>query len=133
MIDINEKIVIPFEYSKIRFFNEGLALVILDRKAGYINKKNEMIIEPQYKFNLLGDFNNGLASVRKNNKYGYINKKNEIIIPIIYDSALPFIEKQAIVKKDEMSFIINDKGKVIKNISKPYLWLERNELIRFAE
>ncbi|PQJ32559.1 hypothetical protein BST92_11765 [Nonlabens arenilitoris] len=133
MIDIKEQVVIPFEYNKIRYFNEGLALVILDGKAGYINKENEIIIEPQYKFNFLGDFNNGLACVRKNNKYGYINNKNEIIIPIIYDSALPFKEKKAIVKKDGMSFIINNKGKEIKNISKPYLWLERNKLIRFAE
>lgn len=133
MININEQIVIPFEYSKIRFFNEGLALVLLNGKAAYINKKNEIIIEPQYKFNFLGDFNCGLASVRKNNKYGYINKKNEIIIPIIYDSALPFKEKYTIVKKDEISFIINIKGNKRKNISKPYLWLERNKLIRFAE
>jgi hypothetical protein len=132
MIDIKEQIVIPFEYSKIRHFSEGLALVLIDGKAGYINEKNEIIIETQYKFNFMGDFNNGLASVRKNKKYGYINTKNKIIIPIIYDKALAFKEKQAIVKKDEMSFIINSKGKVIKNISKPYLWLERDELIRFA-
>ena len=133
MIDINENIIIPFEYKKIRFFSEGLALALVNGKAVYLNRKNETIIEPDYKFNFLGDFSNGLASVRKNNKYGYINNKNEIIIPIIYDKALPFKENKAIVKKDGISYIINTKGKIIKNISEPYLWLERNNFIRFAE
>ncbi|WP_339628401.1 WG repeat-containing protein [uncultured Maribacter sp.] len=133
MINTKEEIVIPFEYSKIRFFNESLALVLLNGKAGYINKENEMIIEPNYKYNFMGDFNNGLAAVRKGDKYGYINNKNEIIIPILYDSALPFKENKAIVKKDGISFIINTKGEEIKNISEPYLWLDRDNLIRFAK
>ena len=81
----------------------------------------------------MGDFNNGLAAVRKGDKYGYINNKNEIIIPIIYDSALPFKENKAIVKKDGISFIINTNGEEIKNISEPYLWLDRDNLIRFAK
>ena len=44
-----------------------------------------------------------------------------------------FKENKAIVKKDGISYIINTKGKIIKNIFEPYLWLERNNFIRFAE
>ncbi|MDX5585998.1 MAG: WG repeat-containing protein [Aureibaculum sp.] len=132
IIDVENNIIIPFEYRRIRHFEDDLALVT-DKGTGYINMKNEIVIEPQNNFNLSGDFYNGLALVKKDKKFGYINKNNEIIIPIVYDNALPFKEKKTIVKKDGLTFFINQKGKIIKRISKSYLWTESDELIRFAE
>lgn len=132
IIDIENKIIIPFEYRRIRHFQNDLAL-ITNKGTGYINKEKEIVIEPQNSFNLSGDFYNGLALVKKDNNYGFINKENKIIIPIIYDNALPFKDKKTIVLKDRICFFINQKGKMIKRLSKPYLWTERDELIRFAE
>lgn len=132
IIDTKNKIIIPFEYGRIRHFRNDLAL-ITKKGTGYINKEKEIVIEPQNSFNLSGDFHNGLALVKKDNKYGFINKENKIIIQIIYDNALPFKDKKTIVLKDGICFFINQKGKMIKRISKPYLWTEKNELIRFAE
>ncbi len=132
IIDTENKIIIPFEYGRIRHFQNDLAL-ITNKGTGYINKEKGIVIEPQNSFNLFGDFYNGLALVKKDNKYGYINKENKIIIPIIYDNALSFKNKKTIVLKDGICFFINQKGKKIKRISKPYLWTERDKLIRFAE
>ncbi len=132
IIDTENEVIIPFEYGRIRHFENDLAL-ITNKGTGYINKEKQIVIEPQNSFNLSGDFYNGLALVKKDNKYGFINKENKIIIPIIYDNALPFKDKKTIVLKDGISYFINQKGKMIKRISKPYLWTERDELIRFAE
>jgi hypothetical protein len=132
IIDIENNIIIPFEYRRIRHFEDDLAL-ITNKGTGYINKEQKIVIEPQNSFNLSGDFYNGLALVKKDKKYGFINKENEIVIPIIYDNALPFKCKKTIVQKDGVSFFINKKGKMIKRISKTYLWTEKDELIRFAE
>jgi len=132
IIDSENKIVIPFEYKRIRHFEDNLAL-ITNKGTGYINKKQKIVIEPQNSFNLSGDFHNGLALVKKDKKFGFINKENEVVIPIIYDNALPFKGKKTIVQKDGISFFINRKGKMIKRISKPYLWPESDKLIRFSE
>lgn len=132
IIDVGNNTIIPFEYRRIRHFENDLAL-ITKKGTGYINKEKEIVIEPQNSFNLSGDFYNGLALVKKDKKFGFINKENKIVIPIIYDNALPFKGKKTIVQKDGISFFINHKGKKKKRISKPYLWTEKDELIRFAE
>ena len=132
IIDTENKIIIPFEYGRIRHFENDLAL-ITNKGTGYINKESEIVIEPQYSFNLSGDFFNGIALVKKDNKYGYINKNNKIVIPIIYDNALPFKGKETIVQKDGFSFFINQKGEKTDQIQQPYLWKEIEGLIRFAK
>ncbi len=132
IIDTDNNIIIRFEYGRIRHFENDLAL-ITDKGTGYVNKEDEIVIEPQNSFNLSGDFFNGLALIQKDSKYGFINKKNEIVIPNIYDNALPFRGEETIVHKDGFSFFINQKGEKNNQISKPYLWNENDGLIRFAE
>ena len=108
--------------------------LIIDKGTGYINLKNEIVIAPQYNFNLCGDFYNGIALVKNGDKkYGFINKNNEIVIPIIYDNALPFRHDKTIVLKDGLSFFIDQKGEIIKIVSKPFLWTESETMIRYAE
>lgn len=132
IIDINNKIIISFEYGRIRHFQNELAL-ITEKGTGYVNPNNEVVIEPQYDFNLLGDFHNELALIKKDNKYGYINKDNQIMIPIIYENALPFYNDTAVVAKDGLTFFINKKGEKLQELVKPYLWSEKEGMIRYAE
>lgn len=108
IIDTENNIIIPFEYKRVGSFENGLALII-DQGTGYVNTHNEVVIEPHYSFNLLGDFHNELALVKKDNKYGYINKSDQIIIPIIYDNALPFYNNTTIVSKDGLTFLLIKK------------------------
>lgn len=57
-------------------FSQGLAEVIVDDMFGYINKKGEFLIEPQ--FDYAAPFYNGLANVSIDSESVVINKKGEI-------------------------------------------------------
>ena len=69
-------------------------------KWGYINKRGEFVIPPQ--FDSAASFKNGLAPVRigdlDSGKYGYINKRGEFVATPQFDFAIPFSEGLARVK-----------------------------------
>ena len=60
---------------------------------GYINKKEEIVINPQYD-DIYTFSKNGLAPVKQNEKWGYINIKGETVINIQYDNAYEFGENK---------------------------------------
>ena len=101
-------------------FYEGLAVVALNEKYGFINKKSDIIIP--IKYDLATHFNNGYAIVKFGNKYGAIDKKgNEIIKPNYYDYMTNFdINGIARVKntKDKKDLAIDAKGRIVKNFNK---------------
>jgi len=71
-------------------FSDGLS-VFLDttsNKYGYINKKGDFKIAPQ--FESAFPFSEGLAVVNLNGKFGYINTEGNIVIECIYDNAKSF-------------------------------------------
>ena len=49
-IDTNGNQAIDDQYGKAGNFSMGLAMVMIAGKCGYINKKGEIVIEPQYQF-----------------------------------------------------------------------------------
>lgn len=61
-------------------FYEGLAIVEVDGKFGFINRENDVVIEPKY-YNV-NDFHNGIALVQDNmfSLAYFINTKGEIIL-----------------------------------------------------
>lgn len=64
-------------------FNDGLAIVKQDKKFGFINSKNELVID--YIFDgIWGNFKNNKCLVKKNNHYGLIDEKGNIIIDFLY-------------------------------------------------
>lgn len=85
-IDINQKIIVPFEYDDIDLFNHELASVKKNGKYGFINRKGKIVIPLQFEDETYF-YKTGLALVKKNNLYGFINKKGKEIIPIIYQNA----------------------------------------------
>lgn len=77
-------------------FSEGLAVVSLDGKYGYIDKTGNVKIP--ITFDSAGDFHQGRAVVKVGTDYGYIDKNGETVIGTTYYSASDFNEmKQAIV------------------------------------
>lgn len=68
-----------------RAFYEGVTPAVKDRKTGYINPQNEVIIPFDYSTG--GIFSEGLAAVSKDGKMGFINLKNEVVIPFDFKEA----------------------------------------------
>jgi hypothetical protein len=110
------EMLIPVKYQNVfNIYSNGLIGVTLDKKAGFINLKNEIVIPLMYDEAL--SFTDGVSCVKLNHKYGAINAKNEIVIPITYPEYLIF--KNGIAKftayidnKTKFGFISN-KGKIL--------------------
>lgn len=100
-IDINGKEIIPLQYTKevpvserrdgnfnestyedfnYDGFYEGLAVVVKDEKAGYINKQGKEVIP--FVYDKAFGFRNGRAWVRQNGQWGMIDKKGKVVLPI---------------------------------------------------
>jgi hypothetical protein len=71
-------------------FSEGLAPVYHRDKGGFMNKRGEVVIEPQ--FEGVGDFSEGLADVKLGGKWGYIDKTGKVVIEAQFTSANSFSE-----------------------------------------
>lgn len=81
--------------------NIKLIPVQSEDKWGYINKKGEYIINPQFKD--ADFFRDGLAKVTgPDGKVGFIDEKGKYIIPTQYKDATPF--------SDGLAFVVNDGG-----------------------
>lgn len=70
-------------------FSEGLAMVKVGDKWGYIDKTGEMVINPQFDcpphFNADAnadavEFSEGLAPIKISDKWGYTDKTGEMVI-----------------------------------------------------
>jgi hypothetical protein len=88
-----EKLVIPQAASY--GFSEGLIVVEIEGKYGYVNEKLESVIPPQ--FDMANDFSEGLASVKIAGKYGYIDKTGKFVIKPQFDEAKEFSEGLAAI------------------------------------
>ncbi len=71
--------VIPIKYEKAYSFKEGFAAVFVNGKFGFINKKNELVIDPQFENVDIKGFNNGLCYVVKNGLKTYIDYAGNIV------------------------------------------------------
>jgi len=87
IIDISQRIVVPFEYTKIEdsgILNHKACLVLSNGLWGVLDLNNNFIIECKYQE--INTFCNNQAVARLNNLYGIINEDGDTIIPFIYDS-----------------------------------------------
>lgn len=77
-------------------YSEGLASVEIDNKIGFINKKGNIVIKPQFEPSAFGRtsyvFSEGLCKVEKDGKEGMINTAGKMVIPNIYNYLGDFSE-----------------------------------------
>lgn len=137
-IDKKNSNIIPFEYNFLNPFHEGLAFFSKDvqnRKIGYINSSNKIVIQPDLEFCWYGDFYKGIAVAKKDEKYGYIDKNGVFIIANIYKEAFPFKDSKALVKleNDGKYTFINQAGEVILNKVFKQLYPIKNGFARFVD
>ena len=83
-------------------------------KHGYINKKGDIVINPQFDFAL--PFSEGLAPVKLAEKLGYIDKTGKYVINPQFDEAFGHAEGLAAVYNlgDGWGYI-NKKGDIVIN------------------
>jgi len=74
-------------------FTEGLALVSVNNKWGFVDSKGEEVITPQ--FYELHPFHNGLARIKKDSISGFIDKSGELVVSSKYFILSDFYEGMA--------------------------------------
>ena len=82
-------------YEYVGEYSDGLAMVQLNGKLGFIDKSGTLVIPCKY--DVADSFSEGLAYVCPNGKYGFINKSGTEVIPCKYDEAQSFSEGLACV------------------------------------
>ena len=81
-------------------------------RAGYLNAKGEVVIQPQ--FHAAFAFSEGLANVSKDGLWGFINKSGEWVIPLRFKYGNGFSEGLAGVSLGEKGWgFIDRTGKVV--------------------
>lgn len=68
-------------------FHEGLCVVEVDGKSGYIDKTGAMAITPQ--FDAAYNLKHGVALVSSDDHWGFIDKTGKVIVPLKYRRAEP--------------------------------------------
>jgi serine/threonine protein kinase len=107
-------VLIPPKYHLAHNFTEGLAVVGLNSKWGYIDNQGNEVIPLIYDHAF--HFSEGLALVRKGPFYGYIDMSGEEIIPCKYALGNAFSDGLAAVKYSmeyESSGYIDRHGKEV--------------------
>jgi len=134
---------IPKEpYRNVGFFHDGLASILKDSLYGFINTKNEIVIEPIFRG--VEYFSEGLAGVTLDGiLWGFINTKGEFVIPPKFYSVDAFengicgvsFEKNNnnLIISHGFSFdaIINKKGEILNSYEMHNYLGFCGELIKF--
>jgi len=82
--DLQHNVVIKPKYTDASTFREGLAMVQLYGKKGFVDKWGREIVPPKY--DTVTDFSEGFSVVSLNERQGLIDRNGREIIPPKYDS-----------------------------------------------
>ena len=99
------------KYDIVDDFREGLALVRLNDKYGFVDKTGKEVIPLKYEYAY--SFREGLALVKLNDKYGFVDKTGKEVIPLKYEDANSFIEGLARVQLKGKYGFVDKTGKEI--------------------
>ncbi|WP_409347190.1 WG repeat-containing protein [Paenibacillus sp. MBLB4367] len=128
-IDKQGKTVIPPNFSKAKYFQDGLAGASAfsdpEGRWGFIDLSGTFVIEPRYSD--VSSFSEGLAAVKvqqndREAKWGFINKSGDMVIEPIFDSAHDFRQGLAPVKLGKYWGYVNKLGTLV--IPAVYTWAD---------
>lgn len=115
-IDTTGAIVIEPQFDGTGSFSEGLAVVAIAGRTGYINSSGAIAIPIERDPVLFADmetFSEGLVVIRQGELYGYMNAQGEIAIAPQFELAGPFSEGLAWVVVDGKVGYIDQTGTMV--------------------
>lgn len=112
-IDETGKPIIDMAFEKAEDFHENFAQVKVGDKWGFLNRKAELAIKPQ--FYEAGPFSSGLSEITMSpkGKHGFIDTLGNVVIEPQFDNAMPFIGDRAWVSVNAKWGLIDKQGKFI--------------------
>ena len=111
-IDPYGNVQIAPKYTACAEFHNDMAGVFLKGKWGFINKQEELTVQPYYKE--VKPFRNEFAPVKNyNNKWLFIDKKGKAINSSVYENFYETKNNKYIVLKNKKQGITNSNGKEI--------------------
>jgi hypothetical protein len=128
-VDLNGKLVIPFEYDWAINFRNGIASVMKKTDVGetkwyYINKDNQRLFDKEFDYIL--PFSEGYASVFTNKGGILIDTTGRQVIRTKFDEIQGFSDGLCAVRKGDLWGFINTKGKVVIKPEYGYINLHFN-------
>lgn len=114
-IDKTGKIVMifpPCSITSSNFYN-GLAVIQIDDRYGFIDRNGNMVISP--KFDDTYDVREIPIAVKQGELWGYINKSGDFVVEPKYNEALKYSDGIAAVKEGNSWGYINKIGKFVIN------------------
>lgn len=115
IIDIDENIILPLEYSYVGYFNDNIALVKNENGCFYVDQNGEKINQECY--NNGGNFNEGYCAVEIGDKWGFIDEKGKIAVEAKFEEAKSFSEGYAPIKIGDKWGFVNKNGDIVVNSS----------------
>ena len=91
--------VIPAAYDWADSFMEGLCVVEVKKKYGFIDKNGTMVIAPQLRAKQMRGFHDGLAMVKEKKHWAFIDKTGAKVIQTKYEDVDPFDHGLAEVRR----------------------------------
>ena len=113
-------------YDDIHYPSDGLSLVELNDKFGFIDTTGREVIPLIY--DNAYSFSGGLADVQLNGKYGFIDTTGRVIIPFKYASADDFFEGLARVQLNGKCGFIDKAGREVIPCEYDWAWNFSNGL-----
>lgn len=112
-INTKGEVVIPFEYSAVSWFKEGIVAVGMNENGkmryAYVNKNGERLTD--FLYEEAKDFQNGVGRVKLEGKYGLVDKFGASITCCEYDYISEFKQDgYALAKKNGHDVLLDKEG-----------------------
>ena len=100
------------QWDKVYPVKNGYSAVIKDKKFGFIDANQKVVIAPKYE--MAYDFNSdGLVVVKKDGKFGCIDIKENVIIAFKYDKLFKFVNHVSPYIQGNGTGLIRDDGTLL--------------------
>lgn len=127
IIDLNEKVILPFNYQFVSNFSDPYYAVKQSNKWGYFKVDGEQVIG--FKYDQASLFKDGYASVQVQQKWGLIDANDIQYLPPKFDKIREWDDEIVQVDFEEFSFTFNTLGECINNCRLFYSLDKREENI----
>lgn len=114
-IDKSGAVIIKPRFEQLNNFNDGNAVVEMNRFYGVINNKGEYVVRPNAKYERIWDYSDGMAMFKTGDKYGFFNEQGDIAIQPKFIQASHFNNGLASVTTGDTYQYINKSGVIAIN------------------